>query len=723
MAGGQPLRLGPFTGGLNTASDPTAIADAELVELTNFELDIDGSLVSRTPVQELQGHINWSERILCIGEGVFNGVHYMIGSNISGVYYYLNSIWTLITNTFQASVAVQYADKVYLVAKPGSANPGGKWDPSGGFVAVAAIPKGQAAAVHKERLFICPGIDAVNNTSRLTFSDPGNLDSWPGTNFIDIGQGDGTKLIDLTIFQDNMLLFKDQSTYVLSYDIRPTDATMRRISTTIGVSKQYCVANYENQVYVFHGGWVYEILNLDFNRLNTKVPFIRDETIPSPFAGENVFLSIVEDRLYCRYYRKVYVYGLRTRTWSEWVSNSENLQFFGPVLTIRPSTGNEYYAGSCISAKRSVVKFVNTHTSTDIEKAYNTVVTATDNFNEVVVDGWGTSDQGTAWVNSGGAASDYDKTGTEGTHTLTSVAVTRNSSLALGIKDVYERIFFKTSALAVGNGILVSLTARDNLGTTFYYAQVSLNATQTINLLLVKIVAGVTTVLTNVVTGLTHVANTKYGLRFRVHDDQLQARIWLATNPEPISWDTTATDTSIVATGAVKVQSVLNTGNTNPLPVTVTFDDFEVTSLAVTEYVIDCSTRTKNFDMAVSHQFKRLWWWGVDVSTPNDIIGTATPVILSFGVTWDQLGAYPWDQLAGNTWDQPLSVPLTVVTTIVGAGGLSRRFAKFMRSLRYRQINFQVQLETDGSTSDGPARIFTMTAVTETKATVPKAVN
>jgi hypothetical protein len=546
---------------------------------------------------------------------------------------------------------------------------------------------------------------------------------WPASNFIDIGQGDGTKLIDLIIFQDNILLFKDQSTYVLSYDIRPTDATIRKISNTIGVTKQFCVANYENQVYVFHGGWVYEILNFDFNRINTKVPFIRDETIPSPFSPENIFLSIVEDRLYCRFYRKVYVYGMRTRTWSEWQSNSENLQFFGPILTIRPSTGNEYYSGSCILSNHSVIRFFDQRTSTDKEQAFNHAITSTDNFNETVVDGWGTSDQGTTWVNTGGVAGDYDKNGTEGTHSLTSVAVSRNSSLALNIKDVYERIFFKTSAIAAGNGILISLGARDNLVDTLYYTQVSLNADQTINLLLAKKVAGVTTSLTNVVTGLTHSANTKYGLRFRVQGSQLQARMWLAANPEPITWTTTATDTAITASGAVKVSSVLNTGNTNTLPVTVSFDDFEATNLVLTEYIIDCSTTTKNFDMAVSHQFKRLWWWGVDVSTPNDIVGIATPVILSFGVTWDQLGAFTWDQLAANTWDQPLSTPLTITTTIIGQGGLSRRFAKFDKSLRYRQINFSVQLETDGTTSDGPARIFTMTAVTETKQVVPKAVN
>jgi hypothetical protein len=344
---GAPLRLGPFTEGLNTGSDITAIADSELSECHNLELDIDGSLISRTPIQENIGHISWTERILIIGEGFFGTNQYLIGSNANGVYHFLNGVWTLITSTFQAAVAIQYADKVYLVPHPSSGT-GGKWDPSGGFVSVAAIPKGQAAVIHKERLFIAPGAESTTNTSRLVFSDSGNFDSWPGANFADVGQGDGSKLIDLTVFQDNLLLFKNQSTYIMSYDVRPADAVLRKISLTIGVNAQNNLVNYENQVYIFHNGWVYEIINYDFNRLNTKVPFVKDQTLPAgfTFADESVFLCLLGDRLLCRFFKKTYVYGLRTRTWSEWQSNQDSLQYYGPIKVLHKSTGDEWYSGS-----------------------------------------------------------------------------------------------------------------------------------------------------------------------------------------------------------------------------------------------------------------------------------------------------------------------------------------------------------------------------------------
>lgn len=588
--GGQPLRLGPFSGGLNTESDPTSIADVELAECLNFELDIDSSLHSRPPFKEIAGHGTFTERIIFLCEAVFGTDHYLIGSNVNGVYYFLNGAFTLITATFQAGAAVQYADKVYLVPKPGSGS-GGKWDPSGGYTVVAAIPKGQAAVIHKERLYIASGIKATANASRLYFSDPGNFDSFPGANFIDVSQGDGTKLVDLTVMQDNLLLFKQQSTFLLAYDVRPDDAVLRKISTTIGVNSQFNMVNYENQVYIFSQGWVYELINFDFNRINTKVPFVRDDTVPSPFSDEFIFLSLLEDRIICRFYRKIYVYGLRTRSWSEWESKENNLHYFGPIQTIRPATGNEYYAGSCIVAATSVVKFLDKPNSTDIESVLTT---------------------------------------------NTRLAVATGNSLTVNYIDVAnadasdisvdEYVKFFTSGDALKEGTIFRVTSKSSVGGT--------------------------------------------------------TSIFFTPNAA----------TTLVTGDKVKV---------NP--------------------TIMCSVRTKNFDMAVSHQFKRLWWWGADVSTNNEIFGIATPITSSFVVTWDSLAAYTWDQL--NTWDQPLTAP-TLVQTIQATGlGTAKQFAKFLKGLRYRQISFKVKLSTVGNTLDGPAKIFTMVAMTEARQVVSKAVS
>lgn len=715
--GGQPLRLGPFLGGLNTASDPTAIADAELAECMNFELDIDGSLISRAPFKEIIGHAGWTTRILCLAEAVFSGTHYLIGSNSNGVYYFTGGAWTSITTTFEASVAVQYADSVYLVPKPGSANPGGRWNPSGGFVAVAAIPQGQAAAIHKERLFIVPGFGSTTNTSRLKFSDSGDFNTWPAANFIDISQGDGTKLIDITVFQDNLLLFKDHSTYVLAYDVRPTDAVVRKISSTIGVAKQFCVANYENQVYIIdYTGWVYEIINYDFHRLNTKAPFVRDDTAPSSFSDENIFICLLEDRLICRYHRNIYVYGLRTRTWTEWESVQDILHYFGPIVTVRVSTGNEYYAGSCLSDNKITTQFFNITTGSTKEQYY-----LRDTFGDSTSSGLGITDTGHTWVVSGGSASEYSETGGEGDISLASVNVSRWATISsLSTANFKITGWFKTDVLATGGSHFVALVGRFADTNNNYLARLAFNIDQTITLTIRKRVASSETQIATFTTALTHVAGTYFGLTFEGTGTQLRARAWLASGAEPASWDLTTTDSDITAAGTIGARFILSSANTNVLPVGASIDNFSETSQLLTE-TITCSTKTKNFDMAISHQFKRLWWWGADVTTNNDIIGTATPIILSFVVTWDDLASKTWDNL--NDWDQPLASPASVTTTVTTNTGTSRRFAKFQKSLRYRQINFKVTLTTDGTTTQGPARLFTMTALTESKQVVPKGIN
>jgi hypothetical protein len=586
---GQPLRLGPFLGGLNTGSDPTAIADAELATCLNMELDIDGSLISRPPLKELAGPGGITERFVCLCDAVFAGTHYLIVSNSNGVFYYSGGSWGTITTTVQSYAAVQYADKVYIVARPGSANPGGKWDPSGGFVAVAAIPKGQACVIHKERLFIAPGILSTTNASRLSFSDPGNFDTWPGANIIDVSQGDGTNLMDLTVYQDNLLLFKNHSTYVLAYDIRPADAVVRKISNTIGVPAQYCVLNYENQVYCFHNGWVYEIINYDFNRLNTKVPFIRDATAPTTFAAENTFIGLVGDRLVIRFLRKVYAYGLRTRTWSEWDSVEDPLHYFGPIVKVKMDTGPEFYAGSSLLANLTLIRILDGRDSTNVETVIN-------------------RRQGTG--NATSATLDYIQT-------------TDASASDMFVDDICQ---------------LCDAAAVPKEATLFRVTN--------------KVSSG---------------GNTK---------------IYFTPNS---------------AVAAVSTDRLI------AIP------------------TIKCNIKTKNFDMAISHQFKRLWWWGADVSTNREITGIATPIVVSFNVTWDQLSAFRWDQL--NTWAQPLTSPSQIKTIQATGTGTQRRFAKFLNSLRYRQINFEVRLITDGGTVDGPARLFTMLIITASKQTVPRGVN
>jgi len=498
---GEPVRLGPFSGGLNTLSDLTSLADTELSDCVNYELDLDGSLLSRQPITVHDVATFGAGVMRHLGFAIIGGTTYHIASGNGGTYQSVDgNNWTLITNTFAASAMVQYADKAWLINETGS---GGNWSPSGGFVAVAPMPAGTAAVMLKERMYI---VGNNTNPSRLFWSNVTNPLLWTvGTDFADVNPGDGQFLVDIAVFNDNLVIFKNDSTFSFPFDTGPSTGTLRRISSTIGATRRNCVVLYEQNLYVYHEGNVYEVVNYDFTRINSKVPFLYDSTAPSTYSDE-VFISLMGDRLVVRYYNRVYVFGLRTRTWTRWESSF----YFGPLKSAPVNTtaavNNPYYGGSCITGDNSL---------------------------------------------------------------------------------------------------------------------------------------------------------------YRIDDGFDNAR----------------------------------------------------------EEAMTCSIQTKNYDLSISHKFKRLFWWGCDIVTMTDITGTVTPVTFTFVSNWGGLSSKLWSEL--TTWGAPSSEPggITTTASVTGLSGGSRKFVKFLKSIRFRQVNFSVSTTTTGKTSDAPVRLFTLTAFVNQKQDVVKSIS
>ncbi len=356
----ETLRLGPFSGGLNIGSDPVQISDNELIQCLNFELDIDGSLVSRPAIQvAFQGAQN--ERLLIFGSVVFAGILYLFATRNSQTFVSSNagSSWTQLNPgglSRECKTMEIYNNTVWLPATPTSANGGISWTPGGGAVAVATMPRGNKCIVHKNRLYICPGEDATSNESRLMFSQSADFTVWSGggSGFIDVQPGDGDTLNNAIVYQDNLLLFKGESTHVLAYDLDPVDAILRKLNPVVGSGGSFGVVQYENTAYVLHRNKVYEITNFIFNILNIKVPFVFDNALPTGTSTrfENQHLSILGERVVVRYFNRTYVYQLRTKTWSEWRKTDETStiewHIFGPLVRARDLTGagaDDYYTG------------------------------------------------------------------------------------------------------------------------------------------------------------------------------------------------------------------------------------------------------------------------------------------------------------------------------------------------------------------------------------------
>lgn len=377
------LKIGPFAGGMNTYSDQSAIADNELVDCVNFDIDLDGSLKSRPPWTLLHHDHNETSKSgvvpsshqLILGCFVYEGVQFVIFlTNHTGTYqaytYYIGGSNDGTTAKIADGVfsgAVRYADDVYLCpGTEGAANTtilgtGYKYSLNDGLVtAIPNMPLGYARAIYKDRLWIC-GRRGLANSSRLFFSALADVTSWPSQNFFDINPGDGDASNDLCVYQDNLMVFKDNATYVLSYNQGPAQAVLQVVNNSIGAMGPRSVVTYENSIFILQYNQVYEMVNFNFTRVSVKVPFEYDGTTPymnDTQALESFrypfFLSLVGDRLFVRFYNRMYVYHLRLRAWTRWESADESIQYLGPIVQLDNTNTDllrgyeQYVATSCL---------------------------------------------------------------------------------------------------------------------------------------------------------------------------------------------------------------------------------------------------------------------------------------------------------------------------------------------------------------------------------------
>lgn len=325
------LQLNGFVGGLNNIDHPSSIADTECIRLENFEVQTDGTLRSRPHIRKNTTPDAPDLEIIGTVVNPTTGSWYLIGATSAATYYSLRgeSTWTSLVGR-RMLACVQYGGKVYFTSYTGS---GGYWDFTT-WTDDANIPQGHKIISHKSRLWVVPGVNNTPsaNTSRLQFSDPiVTTPVWTATNIIDVQNGDGTNLVDVVVYNDDLMLFKESATYIYAFDLLPEDGVIREVNSVIGASSKHCVKEYQNSLFVFHENSVYEVQNYNFIKLNEKVRFEGAATIDA--HGSFYYfshLSVVDDRLIVKNFDHVYSYDLLTQTWSEWTSDTYTIETFGP---------------------------------------------------------------------------------------------------------------------------------------------------------------------------------------------------------------------------------------------------------------------------------------------------------------------------------------------------------------------------------------------------------
>lgn len=362
---GVPLVLGPFPGGINNRTDATGLDDTQLAQNVNFIYGIDGTLISRFPITELisTGLEGITAPLNLLGWTVMYTVQgaqkkavsthsVLFGSNSAdGTYVYNNGVWTKISDDeYKTFVAYGNTDnQVFFPANTAeSPETGGVWKYGDVSVTpVPATPAGSMMALHKERIWISGDPD---KPSRLYYSipvplgDDGDWDENNGAGFIDVEPGNGQSNTALYAFSDSIVVFKHDSTYVMSYDGNISRGQLVQINPVIGAHNPNAVTPYKNVLAVYHEGKVYAYANGNYTELNEQFRLLSNPGFVASYT-EPISLSTTGDSLVLRHYDKIFYYSFVSGGWGEWQTDFPVGKFWRRPQFLGDETG-EFAVGS-----------------------------------------------------------------------------------------------------------------------------------------------------------------------------------------------------------------------------------------------------------------------------------------------------------------------------------------------------------------------------------------
>lgn len=92
---------------------------------------------------------------------------------------------------------------------------------------------------------------------------------------------------------------------------------MTLLVPNVGLASKDCLISYENYLYFMFDEKAYQFVNNNAQQINLKVPFTAENraNISLPYA-----VSLFNNRAIFHYFDTMYVYSLRTKTWTRWKS-------------------------------------------------------------------------------------------------------------------------------------------------------------------------------------------------------------------------------------------------------------------------------------------------------------------------------------------------------------------------------------------------------------------
>ena len=324
-----------FTGGLNNYWDQSSIADNEMASLINFEVTTNGALTSRPPIWFEEHPTNGTIYTPVADEpfdviGIYveaAGARSLVAvtDDKTWLYNVETKTWTQIA-TFRATDCTQFQNKVVLASATEGA--GGYWE-AGTFTNTDTMPALGGIELFQNRFFGF-GIQGTNTANTIYWSDittagvegeSNSIWNWEdaqGYFYVEIGAGDGQWVTALAQGYNDIVIFRNRSTYRFAYGELPEEGNMQVMQQDIGAETARSVVKFENAHFVLSGKTLYKYQNWLYYPLNSERVNFEKQTAFEPRFEHAI--SIVGRRCIVWHGGSVYSYNLDTSTWSEWVS-------------------------------------------------------------------------------------------------------------------------------------------------------------------------------------------------------------------------------------------------------------------------------------------------------------------------------------------------------------------------------------------------------------------
>lgn len=429
------VQIGPFVGGLNNVSNAGEARDTEVVDMVNFEVTVDEALTSRPPIEALAGStlpatntIGWE--ILGVYRVTTSEWYLIVRTPTDGttnvnttVKAYLNGIIgagetiTVIKNSIglanRVVSMVQFKDWIYFNVTTGATDTGFRWKVGSAVSNIASMPRGSVMISWKTRLWIS-GTGENNNGDRVFFSTIDatgpHPETWGASDFFDVAPGEGGFITAMVPSFNNLIIFKTDGTWRFAFPAKPAQGIVDKISGNVGCAGINAVAEFENYMYVYDQGRVYEMVNSNFTQINRFVRFDEDGLgVDSTAPG--VELSIVNRRLIVRYFNALYSFNVDTKSWSQWRTYNGTP---GKFIEL-PADSDSSDSSSFIAASRGTNQSVSSNMivdssflDADIRAARAAVAGASVTYDGVNATVTRTSGTPSFQLNTSGSLTDYD---------------------------------------------------------------------------------------------------------------------------------------------------------------------------------------------------------------------------------------------------------------------------------------------------------------------------